>query len=135
MIYKLNPVDFLAALKARVEESTGLPCHDNPKDKESPFYSFELLGIKPDNTKTMLVDVFSVRIHCIAAPSEGSEAVLDMVHGLFEAMTARLAFGCPAFRSVNQQCDGLRAVKTDESGEGHAVVDYSIGVCYRLRMK
>ena len=28
-----------------------------------------------------------------------------------------------------------RAILETLSGEGHAVVDYSIGVCYRLRMK
>lgn len=137
MLRRLSPTELLSVLIEHVESRTGLPMYDNADGKVSPFYSFEGIQREPNDTKTMFMDRFTLSIHCISAPPKGeysSQPVLDMETRLEEALTVELELPCP-FLLVNQECQGIEAVKRDPSNEGHAVVTYIFDVCYGFKTK
>lgn len=119
-----------------VKQGTGLPCYDSPDGKESPFYSVEIVKTEPQDTKTMFVDSCEVWVHCISKPTRpySNAPVLRLVSRLEEAMTEDIALPGP-YELVSQDYEGLQALKGDESGEGHAVLSYTIRVCYGFRVK
>lgn len=135
-VKRLSAGVFLGTLIETIEDRTGTPCYDTPDGEESPLYSVEFMQLEPSNTKTMFVDRFDVRIHCIAAEviPHSNAPVLRMVQTLEENMDLRITLDEP-FHIYNQEYRGIRALKKDESGEGHAVTDWSFYVCYGYRCK
>ncbi len=136
MMARLGIGEFLGCLIDHIEQRTGLRCHDFPDNEESPMYSVEVEGSAPENTKTMYVDVYSVTVHCISGPTEpySNAPVLRLVRSLEEAMSEDVAVPEP-FLLYRQEYEGLRALKRDETGEGHAVLAFKFWVCYGLRCK
>lgn len=127
---KLSPVDLIAAVQDKVEEVTKLKCYDHvPKNAESPFYYAELTRILPANSKTMFRDNYTVWIHCIAEDSPSSVGVYNLIEGLQEALTEDIVLPEP-FELIMQTNDGMQNLKTDETGEKHAIMSYTFMVCY-----
>lgn len=127
---KLSPVTLIAAVQEKVEALTELRCYDHvPLNEESPLYFAEITRIQPANSKTMFRDVYSVAIHCIAEESPSSVGVYNLIENLQSALSEDITLPEP-FELVMQTDNGVQTIKTDESGEKHAIVSYDFTVCY-----
>lgn len=127
---KLSPVTLIAAVQDKIESLTDLRCYDHvPLNEESPLYFAEITRIQPANSKTMYRDVYSVAIHCIAEESPSSVGVYNLIENLQSALSEDIALPEP-FELVMQTDNGVQTIKTDESGEKHAIVSYDFTVCY-----
>lgn len=135
MLKKLGLLDLHAAIIKKVEERTGLRCLDKiPKDYLAPFYYAEIVGIKPDNTKTMWCDTYEVYFHTIAEPGTGNVRIYELIQHLEESLTEKMVL--PEDFSVPLQTEnGLINLQTDETNEKHAVLSYSFKVCYGFKTK
>lgn len=140
MYTQLGLVDLISSIQRQVQEKTGLRCYDAvPLNAPSPFYFAEVIGKRPAHSKTMWRDVFSVWIHVIAAPPPAGEKassvqVYDLIQSLEEALTEDIKL--PAgFELVMQTDNGVQTIKTDETNEKHAVLDYEFMVCYGFKCK
>lgn len=135
MINKLGPIAIHKAVKEKIEVLTGLRCYDEvPRNAPSPFYKVELVGIVPDNTKTMWVDMYDVYIHTIAAESGSSIGVYQMIEACEEAMTEAVHLP-DGYHLLSQSCTGLQMLNSDETGEKHAVLGFQFRVCYGFKTK
>lgn len=127
---KLSPVTLIAAVQDKVEALTELRCYDHvPLNEASPLYFAEITRIQPANSKTMYRDVYSVAIHCIAEESPSSVGVYNLIENLQSALSEDITLPEP-FELVMQTDNGVQTIKTDESGEKHAIVSYDFTVCY-----
>lgn len=127
---KLSPVTLIAAVQDKIESLTDLRCYDHvPLNEESPLYFAEIIRIQPANSKTMFRDVYSVAIHCIAEESPSSVGVYNLIENLQSALSEDIILPEP-FTLVMQTDNGVQTIKTDESGEKHAIVSYDFTVCY-----
>lgn len=127
---KPSPVTLIAAVQDKVESLTELRCYDHvPLNEASPLYFAEITQIQPANSKTMYRDVYSVAIHCIAEESPSSVGVYNLIENLQSALSEDIILPEP-FTLVMQTDNGVQTIKTDESGEKHAIVSYDFTVCY-----
>ena len=132
---KLSPVTLIAAVQEKVEALTGLRCYDHvPLNETSPLYFAEIIRIQPANSKTMFRDVYSVAIHCIAEESPSSVGVYNLIENLQSALSEDISLPEP-FTLVMQTDNGVQTIKTDESGEKHAIVNFDFMVCYGFMCK
>lgn len=132
---KLNATTLIAAIQSKIKEKTGLKCLDHvPMNETSPFYFAELIKALPNNTKTMYRDIMTVWIHCIAEKSDSSVPVYQMIENLQEAMTEDISLPDP-YQLIMQVDGGVQTIKTDETGEKHAVVPFDFTVCYGFKCK
>ena len=136
MMQRIGIGEFLGCLIDHIEQATGTRCYDSPRDKASPLYSVELVSTEDKQTKTMFLDVFNVNVHCVSEEVRpySNAPVLRLVQALQEALTDDIELPEPFFLN-SQTCNGLRSIKEDASGEGHAVLSYSFQVCYAFRCK
>ena len=127
---KLSPVTLIAAVQDKIESLTDLRCYDHvPLNEASPLYFAEITRIQPANSKTMYRDVYSVAIHCIAEESPSSVGVYNLIENLQSALSEDITLPEP-FELVMHTDNGVQTIKTDESGEKHAIVSYDFTVCY-----
>lgn len=132
---KLSPVTLVAAVQDKIETLTDLRCYDHvPMNEESPLYFAEITRIQPANSKTMFRDVYSVAIHCIAEESPSSVGVYNLIENLQSALSEDITLPEP-FELVMQTDNGVQTIKTDESGEKHAIVNFDFMVCYGFMCK
>ena len=136
---RLSPTTLIAAIQSKIEGKTGLRCYDYVDlNTPSPFYFAELIRSTPANSKTMFRDVFTVNIHCIAAPPEGdvisSVGVYELIDSLEEALTENIELPEP-FELIMQTNNGIQNIKTDETREKHATLSYDFMVCYGFMCK
>ena len=132
---KLSPVTLIAAVQEKVEALTGLRCYDHvPLNEKSPLYFAEITRIHPANSKTMFRDVYSVAIHCIAEESPSSVGVYNLIENLQSALSEDIILPEP-FTLVMQTDNGVQTIKTDESGEKHAIVNFDFMVSYGFMCK
>lgn len=132
---KLSPVTLIAAVQEKVEALTGLRCYDHvPLNEASPLYFAEITRIQPANSKTMFRDVYSVAIHCIAEESPSSVGVYNLIENLQSALSEEITLPEP-FELVMQTDNGVQTIKTDETGEKHAIVNFDFMVCYGFKCK
>lgn len=132
---KLSPVTLMAAVQDKVERLTDLRCYDHvPLNEESPLYFAEITRIQPANSKTMYRDVYSVAIHCIAEESPSSVGVYNLIENLQSALSEDISLPEP-FTLVMQTDNGVQTIKTDETGEKHAIVNFDFTVCYGFMCK
>lgn len=132
---KLSPVTLIAAVQKKVEALTELRCYDHvPLNEESPLYFAEITRIQPANSKTMFRDVYSVAIHCIAEESPSSVGVYNLIENLQSALSEDISLPEP-FTLVMQTDNGVQVIKTDESGEKHAIVNFDFMVSYGFMCK
>ena len=132
---KLSPVTLVAAVQDKVEALAGLRCYDHvPLNEASPLYFAEITRIQPANSKTMYRDVYSVAIHCIAEESPSSVGVYNLIENLQSALSEDITLPEP-FELVMQTDNGVQTIKTDESGEKHAIVNFDFMVSYGFMCK
>lgn len=132
---KLSPVTLIAAVQEKVEALTGLRCYDHvPLNEASPLYFAEITRIQPANSKTMYRDVYSAAIHCIAEESPSSVGVYNLIENLQSALSEDISLPEP-FTLVMQADNGVQTIKTDESGEKHAIVNFDFMVSYGFMCK
>ena len=132
---KLSPVTLIAAVQDKIERLTDLRCYDHvPMNEESPLYFAEIARIQPANSKTMFRDVYSVAIHCIAEESPSSVGVYNLIENLQSALSEDISLPEP-FTLVMQTDNGVQTIKTDESGEKHAIVNFDFMVSYGFMCK
>lgn len=132
---KLSPVTLVAAVQDKIETLTGLRCYDHVSmNEESPLYFVEITRIQPANSKTMFRDVYSASIHCIAEESPSSVGVYNLIENLQSALSEDVSLPEP-FELVMQTDNGVQTIKTDESGEKHAIVNFDFMVCYGFMCK
>lgn len=135
VLKRLGFVDLHAAIREKVESKTGLKCLDAvPKNQPSPFYFAEIVGKEADNTKTMWCDTFLVYIHAIAETNKGSDQIYELIEKLEESLTEKISLP-EGFNLAMQTEQGLVSLKTDETGEKHAILAYSFKVCYGFKIK
>ena len=129
MIRRLPITTLLAAVQERVE-TTGKRCYDAvPLDAPAPFYYVEVVSIQPKNAKAMYVDAFNLYIHCIAEQSPSSVGVNVLIQNLQEALTEDIILPEP-FNLIRCIDNGVTVIKTDETGEKHAICAISFEVAY-----
>ena len=132
---KLSPIDMIASIQNKIEDKTELRCYDHvPMNAESPFYFAEITRILPSNTKTMFRDNYTVLIHCIAEKSDTSVGVNILIQNLQEALSEDISVPEP-YILIMQTDGGVQTIKTDETGEKHAVVTFDFMVCYGFNCK
>lgn len=132
---KLSPVTLIAAVQDKIESLTDLRCYDHvPLNEASPLYFAEITRIQPANSKTMYRDVYSVAIHCIAEESPSSVGVYNLIENLQSALSEDITLPEP-FTLVMQTDNGVQTIKTDESGEKHAIVNFDFMVSYGFMCK
>lgn len=130
---KIGIKTLIAAIQERVEE-TGLRCYDYVEENTAaPFYFAEVIRQTPAHSKTMFRDVFTVWIHCIAE-GDSSVGVSNLIENLQEVMTEDITLPEP-FELVLQTDAGVQTIKTDETGEKHAVVAFEFMICYGFKCK
>ena len=132
---KLSPIDMIASIQGKIEDKTKLRCYDHvPMNAESPFYFAEITRILPSNTKTMFRDNYTVLIHCISEKSDSSVGVYNLIQNLQEALSEDVSLPEP-YILIMQTDGGVQTIKTDETGEKHAVVTFDFMVCYGFNCK
>ena len=136
MVNRLSAAVFLGTLISTINERTKIPTYDTPDNETSPLYSVQLLRTEPANTKTMFIDRYDVSIHAIAAEvnPHSNAPVLRLIQALEIALDERITLNEP-FYIYDQEYRGIRSLKKDPSGEGHAVTDWSFFICYGFRCK
>ena len=132
---KLSPTDLISAVQKKIKDQTDLQCYDHvPLNQAGPFYHAELVRIRPANSKTMFQDIYTVYIHCIAEESPSSVGVYNLIENLQSALSEDIILPEP-FTLVMQTDNGVQTIKTDESGEKHAIVNFDFMVCYGFMCK
>lgn len=127
---KMGLTDLISAVQRHIEPATSIKCYDAvPLNAESPFYFAEVVRVTPSNTKTMYRDLFSVQIHAIAKKEKSSVGIYHLIQKLQEAMSEDIALPEP-FELIMQTDGGVQTIKTDETGEKHAVINFEFMVCY-----
>lgn len=135
MYKQLGIVDLISAIQGKVQDRTSVACYDAvPKNVSSPFYFAEVVGKRPAHSKTMWRDGFTVWIHAIAEPGDSSVQIYEMVQNLEEALTEDISLP-EGFELIKQTNNGIQTIKTDETGEKHAVLAYEFMVCYGFKCK
>lgn len=135
MYKQLGLTDLVEAIQKKVETKTGLKCYDAvPCNAESPFYFAEVVGKRPEHSKTMFRDVFTVWIHAIAGKGKSSVEIYELIQKLEEALTEDIALP-ERFELIMQINSGIQTIKNDETDEKHAVLAYEFMVCYGFKCK
>lgn len=135
MYQKLGLTDLVSAIQIKVNEKTGLSCYDEMSlDATRPFYFVEVVQKKSANTKTMLRETFNVDIHIISEPSSKLERIYKLIQMVEEALSENIELPND-FELIFQNEDGLKALKTEETKEKHAILSYKFMVCYGYKLK
>ena len=117
MYKQLGLTDLIAAIKQQIEANTDLTCYDvPPENAPSPLVYAEIAGLKPDDTIPS-----SVPIH-------------KHIQAVQEAMTDDITLP-EGFGLVYQMDNGIQAIKTDETGEKHAILEFEFKVSFAYKIK
>lgn len=135
MLKQLNLTDLVGAVKARLEGNTTLPIYDvPPKNAPSPLVYVEVVGVEPRDSKTMYLKDYTLWLHVIADETASSVPLYQRIQDVNEAMTEDIELP-ECFTLVMQSDNGIQTIKTDESGEKHAVLEYGFRVCFGYKLK
>lgn len=144
---RISPPDFIADLMRHIANMTGIDAWGDGANHAPEFYYVELVGKESYDTKTFFQDRFLVNVHCIAdikrpvspaqstAMRSSAEAGLDMVGKLESALSNKLFFTNPAFKTALQNEIGYISGTIDPSGEAHCVVQFEFYVRYGMKCK
>lgn len=135
MLKQLTPIDLIKAIQANVQTNTSKKCYDVvPTDAPSPFFYVEFLDSEPVNSKTMYKGKYRVWIHVIAEPCDSSIPVYNYIQELEESMTEDIELP-EDYELILQTNNGIKTIKTDETNEKHAVIEYEFMICYGFKCK
>ena len=130
MLRKISITTLMAKIIDLVETNTGKRCYDAvPNNAPSPFYYLELVSVKPKNTKTMYVASYNFQFHCIEEVDYSSVKIHTLIQELEEALTQNLSLDDP-YNVIRVVDNGVTVIKTDETGEKHAVCPVSFEISY-----
>lgn len=130
MIRKISITTLMASIIDLVERNTGIRCYDAvPPNADSPFYYVELVSVKPKNAKSMYVDSYNFQFHCIADVDYSSVKIHELIQGLEEALTEDITLDDP-YNLIRTVDNGVSVIKTDETGQKHAVLPVSYEISY-----
>ena len=130
MLRKISITTLMAEIIRLVETNTGLRCYDAvPLNTPSPFYFLELVSVRPKNTKTMYVDSYDFQFHCIAEVDYSSVKIHTLIQQLEEALTNNLVLDDP-YNVIRVIDNGVVVIRTDETGEKHAICPVSFEISY-----
>ena len=130
MLHKISITTLMAEVIELVQTNTGKRCYDAiPDNAPSPFYYAELVSVRPKNTKTMYVDSYDFQFHCIAEVDFSSVKIHTLIQELEEALTHNLNLPDP-YNLIRVVDNGVSVIKTDETGEKHAVCPVSFEISY-----
>lgn len=135
MLKKLGLVDLHASLKEQIERLTGLPAYDSvPENAPAPFYFLEIVDKRPEHSKTMWKEVYTVWIHAVAQKGKGKVAIYSLIESLEDALTEQLALP-EGITLISQTEAGMQSLQLDETDEWHAVLAFEIRVSYGFKAK
>lgn len=135
MIRKLGYIEFFSAVQELIEKNTGKKCYDYVAEgAESPFYILEITSKRPENTKTMLAEVFTIWVHSIASPSKRKEELYQLMQDLEEALMEEIQLP-DNYVLIYQDNNGITYMQQDETDEWHSIIEFDIKVAYGLRTK
>lgn len=135
MYKQLNLTDLLKSIKKQVETNTELKCYDvTPDNAPSPLVYAEIVGLKNTDNKTMFCKSYSVWLHVISEEVKSSVPLHKYIADVQEAMTEDVELP-EGFTLIMQTDNGIQTIKTDESGEKHAVLEFEFRVCYGYKFK
>lgn len=136
MLKKLSILDMHVAVKNRIEEATDLRCVDHIRLNEpSPFTFLDIVGMEERNTKTMYVDQFTIHVHVISAPSEGSIQHYKNIQDVQEALTEYIDLP-EGYELFGQASSGLVSNYIEkETNERHAVLGFVFKISYGFKIK
>ena len=135
MLQKLSLVDLVKGIKEKLEEKTSTTCYDEPpKDAASPLYYIEVVNKRPEDTKTMWCEVYTVYLHIIGEKKQGNVQLYELIQEAEEALTEGIALP-DGFELVLQASQGIISNKKDETGEKHVVIAYDFKISYGFKMK
>lgn len=135
MLRQLNLTDLMASIIGQIEINTDLPVYDMPPiDAPAPFVFVELINIQNADTKTMYCKEYRVWAHVIAEEVNSSMPVYAYIQKVQEALSTNIRLPRDYYL-VTQMDDGVQTIKKDESGEKHAVLQYTFKVAYGFKAK
>lgn len=137
MLKRMSILDMHAAIKSLIESYSDLRCLDHVgKNEPSPFTYLEFFEKRPDNTKTMFIDKFTVHVHVISKAEENGSSIPHYanIEQIEEVFTKRMNLPEP-FDLFRQANEGLVTNFTEETGEKHAVLAFSFWVSYGFKAK
>lgn len=130
MIRKISITTLMAKIIDLVEKNTGKRCYDAvPLDADAPFYFLELVSVKPKNAKSMYIDSYNFQLHAIATVDYSSVKIQQLIQDLEEALTEDIQLEEP-YNLIRTIDNGVSVIKTDETGEKHAVIPVSYEISY-----
>lgn len=135
MLKKLGLVDLHKAIKEKIEDKTKLKAYDVvPENAPAPFYFIEIVDKRPEDTKVMWCEVFTVWIHAIAKKTGSRIDIYKLIQKLEEALTEELDLP-EEFDILRQTESGMQSLQEDETHEMHAILTYEIKVSYGFKTK
>lgn len=135
MLKQISFIDLVKSIQTIVEKNTKLKCYDEiPKGTKSPLFFVEIVGTRPEHSKTLFMDAFTVWFHVIAKPSKSSVEVYKLIQSLEEALTEDIDLPI-GFDLILQKNNGVKTIKLDETNEKHAVVEYEFKIAYGFKCK
>ena len=132
---QFSEIDLIASIQKKINEKTSLTCYDHVEDSTpSPLVFAELVRTNPANTKTTYRTTYTVWLHIISEETDSSVPVLKYIKEVEEALTEDIEVP-ESFWLVNQTNEGIQIIKKDESGEKHAVLQFSFLISYGFKTK
>lgn len=134
MLHKIKLTEIHSAIKEKLENKTTTKVYDVvPVDAPSPLLVVEFVGKKDASTKTTFIEEFTFYIHCLAQ-GDSSINIYNLIGEVEEALTEEIDLGNEGYLA-RQREDGIIQLLTEETGEKHAVIQYTFGVCYGFKCK
>lgn len=134
MLKKVSIGDIHAGIKDKIEKKTGLKAYDVvPDDEPNPLVVIQAIGKQDNSTKTMYIEDFKFYIHAICEGNT-SENIYNLIQKVEEALTEPIDLEGESWL-VSQTQDGVLQILTEDTGEKHAVLQYSLKVCYGFKCK
>lgn len=134
MLKKVSIGDIHAGIKDKIEKKTGLKAYDVvPDDEPNPLVVIQAIGKQDDSTKTMYIEDFKFYIHAICEGNT-SENIYNLIQKVEEALIEPIDLEGESWL-VSQTQDGVLQILTEDTGEKHAVLQYSLKVCYGFKCK
>lgn len=134
MFGKINIGDVHESIKSKLESKLDIRIYDTvPDNEKSPLIFIQCVGKNDASSKTMYIEDFKFYIHCLS-DGDTSDSIYSLIQQVEEALTEDIDLKNENFL-VSQVEDGLMQILTEETGEKHAVIQYSFKICYGFKCK
>ena len=135
MLKQLNLTDLIAGIKHRIESGTDVPFYDiPPADAPAPFVFAEITQTENADTKTQYCKIYRVWLHVIAEENGSSIPLYAHIQHVQEALTQDIKLP-RGLNLITQTDEGIQTIKTDETSEKHAILQYAFKIGYGFKIK